>query len=139
MKKWERLPHTADIKIRVYGTTEKELFEHAVCAMFEVLGPLPRSQKKETRSDQRLVHIMAHDRASLLVDFLSEALYLSEVHGESYAVCTIELFRPWEITARLHGFPIEGFESGEIKAVTYHELEMREHKGIWQADIVFDV
>lgn len=138
MKIWERLSHTADIKIRVYGATQRELFEHAVQAMFEVLGPLPRYAKKE-HVVERMLQVKAHDAESLLVDFLSDVLYLSEVHGESYDVCSIEQFRPWEISACVKGFPIEGFESGEIKAVTYHELKIVEDNGVWQADIVFDI
>jgi len=138
MKKWERLPHTADIQIRVYGDTVKELFECSLQAMFEVLGPIRRHEKKESMVEHSF-HIMAHDAESLMVDFLSEALYLSEKHGESYDLCVIDIFRPWEILARVRGFAIEGFESGEIKAVTYHQLKVIERDGLWQADIVFDV
>lgn len=137
MKTWERLPHTADIKIRVYGSTQQELFERALQAMFAVLGPLPLPGEKGRV--ERTLHVKAHDAESLMVDFLSEALYFSEVHSESYDTCTIEFFRPWEIRARVKGLPVEGFESGEIKAVTYHDLKIAEHNGVWQTDIVFDV
>jgi len=137
MKMWERLSHTADIKIRVYGATQQELFEHALCAMFAVLGPLPRKEKQE--AVERTLRIKSQDAESLLVDFLSEALYLSEVYGESYDVCSIEYFSRWELRAQVQGFAVEGFESGEIKAVTYHELAIVEHDGRWHADIVFDI
>ena len=38
-KDFESIPHTADIKIRVYGNTLAELFRNALAGMFQSTGP----------------------------------------------------------------------------------------------------
>ncbi len=145
-KDFEQLPHTADIKIRVYGTTLEEFFRNAVVGMFQEIGPrVPGCTIKNERvvcdelPEHHDVEVTAHDLISLLVDFLSEALYLSDVHDEAYLDATIHEVNDTHIKATVHGVKITGFEVVEIKAVTYHELEIKQVNGTWQADIVFDI
>lgn len=145
-KDFEQLSHTADIKIRVYGSTLKDLFRNAVIGMFQVIHPIVQGcHLKDDRlvCDQlpiaRDVSISSIDVSALLVDFLSEALYLSDVHDEAYLDATIIALDSTAINATLHGIKISGFEGVEIKAVTYHDLQVKEIEGEWQADIVFDI
>ncbi len=145
-KDFEQLPHTADIKIRVYGTTLEEFFRNAVVGMFQEIGPrVPGCTIKNERvvcdelPERHDIEVTAHDLISLLVDFLSEALYLSDVHDEAYLDATIHEVNDTHIKATVHGVKITGFEVVEIKAVTYHELEIKQVNGTWQADIVFDI
>ena len=146
IKKFELLPHTADLKIRVYGNDLKELFANAVVAMFQSIHPIAPEcsyqndllvcpQLPETRH----VAINSIDLNNLLVDFLSEALYLSDVHDEAYLAVTVEQMTEKSIKATLHGVSITGFEVVEIKAVTYSELEIKKVDDTWYADIVFDI
>ena len=79
------------------------------------------------------------DRDALLVDFLSDALYLSDVHNEAYPDVTIHELDNQNIHATLHGVKISGFEVVELKAVTHHDLRIIQKDGVWQADIVFDI
>lgn len=146
-KDFEILPHTADLKIRVYGVNESELFKNALVGMFQSIRP----QAPECRYDDqdrlvcprlnitREVGVNSPDIGSLLVDFLSQALYLSDVHNEAYLDVSIDSICPQRIIARLHGISITGFEESEIKAVTYHDLDIIKKNGIWQTDIVFDI
>ena len=145
-KDFESLPHTADIKIRVYGDTLAALFRNALIGMFQTIGPRVSGCKIENERVvcdelpvQHEVEVSAHDSISLLVDFLSEALYLSDVYDEAYLDATIHQVTDTHIKATLHGVKIEGFEVVEIKAVTYHELDIKQVDGRWQADIVFDI
>jgi len=143
---FESIPHTADIQIRVYGTTQEELFRHALIGMFQVIGPHAQGC---TVHNERLicptldrhhdVTIEAPDTEQLLVDFLSQALYLSDTNNEAYLDATILSITPTTINATLHGVAVTGFEVVEIKAVTYHNLAIRQVNGIWQTDIVFDI
>ena len=143
---FKTLTHTADIKIRAYGKTKEELFRHALIGMFQTIGP----QAKEcTKQGDRVVcpqlpcshRITAQsiDLVALLVDFLSEALYLSDVHNEAYLDATIHELTDTKVDATIHGVAIDGFEVVEIKAVTYHDLHISQVDGYWQADIVFDI
>ena len=145
-KDFESLPHTADIKVRVFGKTLSEFFRNAVVGMFQTVGPIIpdcRVENERVVCDElpiaREVHVSSPDPVALLVDFLSEALYLSDVHDEAYLDATVHKVTDTNIQATLHGIKVTGFKVVEIKAVTYHELEIKRINGIWQADIVFDV
>jgi SHS2 domain-containing protein len=146
MKDFEQIPHTADIQIRVYGATKKELFAHALVGMFQVLEPkAPTCSVHDGRivcpslPITREIVLTASDEESLLVDFLSEAVYLSDVHNEAYLDVTIHSLTTTAIKATLHGISIEGFEVVEVKAVTYHNLAIKKINDVWQTDIVFDI
>lgn len=145
-KDFEQLPHTADIKIRVYGVTKKELFKHALIGMFQIIGP---HAKGCITKDDRLVcdqlpkqheiTVESPDGEALLVDFLSEVLWLSDVHNEAYLDAEIHQLTDRFIQATIHGVQVTGFEVVEIKAVTYHDLAIKQIDGGWQTDIVFDI
>ncbi|TET06413.1 archease [Candidatus Dependentiae bacterium] len=142
---FEIIPHTADLKIRVYGHTLAEFFLNAVVGMFQSIGPKASDCKIEDGRricrelpEHHEVEVKSFDLNSLLVDFLSEALYLSDVHDEAYLNATIYDINEKHVKATLRGVKITGFEI-EIKAVTYHDLEIKRVDDIWQADIVFDV
>lgn len=146
MKDFEILPHTADIKVRIYGETKEELFRNALIGMFQAVGP--RSPECSVVNERLMcpslpVHhevvVTSPDQEALLVDFLSEALYLSDVHNQAYLDAKIHTLTDTHIKATLLGVNITGFEVVEIKAVTYHELAIVQHNGMWQADIVFDI
>jgi SHS2 domain-containing protein len=147
MKKYfELLEHTADLKMRVYGTDKKELFVHALIGMFQILEPL---SKECTKKDgivvcsslpiERTIKEHGTDDHALLVHFLSKALSLSDTYNEAYMDATIERLTNSSIQATLKGVPITGFGFSEIKAVTYHDLSIVQADDGWQAEIVFDI
>jgi len=146
VKDFELLPHTADIKLRVYGKTLKELFRNALNGMFQSIGPHAQGCiKKEDRlvceslPIKRKIEVTAPDIALLLVDFLSEALYLSDAHDEVYLDVNIHALDEKYIKVTLYGISITGFDVVEIKAVTYHDLVVHQVDGEWQAEVVFDI
>jgi len=145
-KDFESVEHTADIKIRVYGTTLQELFTHALIGMFQSIGPHASDCTIEherlvckSLDRTRSVEVDSPDREALLVDFLSEALYLSDIYDEAYLDCTIHELTDTHLKATIRGVPVTGFDVVEIKAVTYHDLAIKEIDGVWQTDIVFDI
>jgi len=145
-KDFEAIEHTADIKIRVYGASLRELFTHALIGMFQSIGPHANGCKMvddrlicATLDRPREIQIVSPDRDALLVDFLSEALYMSDVYDEAYLDCTIHELTDTQMKATIHGIGVSGFDVVEIKAVTYHGLEIKQIDGVWQANIVFDI
>jgi len=145
--KYEILEHRADIKIKIFGETLKELFRNAVWAMASILYknfPPEAGQPLAEKLTKTLVTKSA-DREILLADFLNDILGESQINQAVYPeVKFIEFYpEPVEGSARLKaeisGYPIERFDE-DIKAVTYHDLSIRENKeGIWEATILFDV
>ena len=78
-KQYEYLEHTADVKFLAYGKTLEEVFENAALAMFNVMVDTGEVLGEVLGEVARDVFLKSPDLESLLVDWLSELLYLFEV------------------------------------------------------------
>ncbi len=135
MKRFEILEHRADLKIRVFGRDKKELFKNALIGMSSAL----RAKIKNQRAKIKKIKVKSFDLETLLVDFLSEALYLSQANKEVYFEARFKKFTENEIEGELIGQKVERFGE-DIKAVTYHGLEIKKNKDdSWQVTILFDI
>ena len=114
MKKFEILEHRADLKIRVLDKTKEELFQNILFGMSESLKPEIKNKEKVSHK----IKITSPDLPSLLVDFLNEALYLSQVNKEVYFEAKFKKFSKIELEGELIGQKVERFGE-DIKAVTY--------------------
>lgn len=133
-KKYEILEHKADLKIRAFGRGKKELFENAMLGMFE--STKYEGMNKEVK---REIKVSSLDFTSLLVDFLSELLYLSEVHQEVYQKIQFKKFSEKDLKGILLGKKLKRIGI-IIKGVTYHDLDISQKKDkTWEATILFDV
>ncbi len=146
IKDFEVVPHVADLQLHVYGNSLQELFTHALQGMFQAVKPL--SSACTTLNDrlvcpslpiERDTVVESPDVNALLVDFLSDALYLSDVHNEAYLDVVITQLSNTKIIAQFKGVPIQGMQESEIKAVTYHDLRIEQKDGVWETNIVFDI
>lgn len=70
--RYRTIDHTGDVGIKVYGKTLPDLFSNAAFAFFDTLTDASRIQ---TRLEER-ISLTAHDTEQLLVQWLSEFLYL---------------------------------------------------------------
>ena len=135
MKKFEILEHKADLKIRAFGKTKAELFLNMLLGMIE-------SQKPEIKENQKIkreIKIKSLDIEALLVDFLSEVLYLTQVNREIYNDIKFTKFTDTELEGELIGQKIERFGE-DIKGVTYHDLDIdQKENSVWKATVLFDV
>jgi len=134
MKKYETLEHKADLRIRAFGKTKEELFLNMMKGMMESM----RSEGIK-KGENRKIKITSPDLGALLVDFLSEVLYLSQVNKEIYKDVRFKKFTDTELKGELTGQKVERFGE-DIKAVTYHGLEICQRKdGTWEAIVLFDI
>jgi len=141
-KKYEYLEHTADIKFLAYGNTLEEVFENAALAMFNVIIDTGKVSGETARE----VCLTSPDLEYLLVDWLSELLYLFEVDE-----IVFWKFRVEEIREEKGECSIKAVASGEqyypeshpfeteIKAVTYNQLELEKTAEGWKAQVVVDI
>ena len=141
MKKYKLLDHTADIRLLVWGKTRKELFSNAVAAMFDVMVDIPENENI-IPLEEKTVKINGNNLEDTLINFLREALYLFNGQGWLVKGCiSLELDKK-NIVARFHGEPYNRQKNPlktEIKAVTYHGLNINKSIKSWQAKVVFDV
>lgn len=136
MKPYVMLSSTSEHKIRVFGRDWRELCIHALQGMFETIEPMHRN---EGQAIKRHFDVEAFDRESLLVSFLSEALYFSGVHHEAYNDAHFEALSAVRAVGYICGYRVSGFLGGEIKAVTHHGMLVETVNGVLQTDILFDV
>jgi len=135
MEKYKIIEHRADLKIKVFGKTKEELFENAVLAMNDYLQP----EIKNSKIIKRKILIKSFDIKTLIVDFLSEILYLIQTKKETYFKTDFKKFTNTEINAFIFGRKVKKFNE-DIKAVTYYDLEIKQkEKNLWQATILFDI
>lgn len=132
-KNYEILDHPSDVRVRAFGNTKEELFLNAMEGMNAVLKP--DLLKKTTN---RRVVVNSYDLNALLVDFLSEVLYLSQVNKEIYTDVVFDKFSDKELEGELKGNKVESFNE-DIKAVTYHNLKIEKKRNGFQAVILLDI
>ena len=134
MKEYEILEHTTDLKIRAFGKTKEELFSNLLKGIFLAARP----EIKDKIEKIKKVKIRSIDEQGLLVDFLSEALTLSDINNEAYFEVRFKKLTETELEAEILGQSIKKFGL-EIKAVTYHGLEIKKVRGLWEATVLFDI
>jgi SHS2 domain-containing protein len=138
MKRFEVLDHTADIGLIVYGEDLKSLFENAGKAFFHLITDL---KKVRLRTEKR-IEIRKESLERLMVDWLTELLYLHEVENLLFKEFKVESAGEEGLSARVKG---EAFQEGVhviktgVKAVTYHQIKVRKEKEGWKAQIIFDL
>jgi SHS2 domain-containing protein len=135
MEKYEILEHPADLKIRAYGRNLGELFTNTAMGMMEFL--YGKDINKPQFINMRKIKIKSRDLESLLVDWLSEILYLSDANNRAYVEYNIIKIDEKRIEAEVGSCPAEAKE--DIKAVTYNELKVEKNNKGWVAEVVFDV
>lgn len=128
--------HIADIRIAVGGRNLEQLFTDAFLGMMYIMKP---SQKFAPEKVERDIVLESLDTTALLVDFLNEVLSLASANKEFYTHIIFYKIQPTSLRARLFGISAESFHR-EIKAVTYHEAEVKQTKdGAWETTLIFDI
>jgi SHS2 domain-containing protein len=125
--------HTADWELEVWAPDFTGLLEQAARGMYSISGI---RLKKGPRQNWD-IHLTALDEENLLVRFLAELLNLGEQEHLGFDVYQFT-FEGDRLSVVLEGAPIIS-QDKEIKAVTYHNLAIRETNEGLSVNIVFDV
>ncbi len=130
---FQEVEHAADWALRVWAPQLSGLLEQAGRGMLSLAGvKVADGPPRECE-----IEISFLDREQLLVKFLSEILYFIEQENLAFTEYDLSLDRD-RLKARLRGYPIRSLEKA-IKAVTYHNLEVRQTERGYEVYIVFDV
>ena len=132
------LDHTADLRLRVVGADLADLFKNAGLALFDLIVEGPAAGC----ADETELHVTGQDAADLLVNFLRELLY--RWTGEEKVVTVIQVTHICDtsISARIATADYVAQRQEivhEIKAVTYHQIDVSRTKAGWQATVVLDI
>ena len=138
LKRYEQFSHTADIGVRVYGRTLKDLFDNAAFAMFDIIADL-EGLKGELVQD---VELTASDQEELLIAWLDELLYNFYTKKIIFYKFDVDILSQDLLRAKAFGRSVSENPNRlktEIKAATYYNLKIRKLDDYYQVDIVFDV
>ena len=139
MKTYELIDHTADVGVKAYGKSLPEAFENAAKGMFDII-----TDSSEIESiGQFDIKLEAPNVEQLLVDWLSELLYLHSAENLVFGFFKIMEFneKKSSLQGRVFGekLNISKHKIGsEIKAVTYHMLEVKNKKP-FHVQVLFDI
>ena len=138
LKRYEQFSHTADIGVRVFGRTLKELFENAAFAMFDIIADL-EGLKGEIVQE---IELTSPNHEELLISWLDELLYNFYTKGVIFYKFEVEELSGDFIRAKAFGRAVSDNRNRlktEIKAATYYNLKILKRDDYYEVDIVFDV
>jgi len=138
MQPFRILEHTADIGFEAFGVTREEVFANAARALMHLIV----DQDSIAAREEVHIQVDGFDSVSLLVNWLSEILYLHDAEGW--------LFRDFEVR-RLDDRSLASVATGEkfdrarhqakllVKAITYHQLALEKTARGWRAQVYVDI
>lgn len=129
--------HTSEVELRIEAPDLTTLFEEAARALAELMAEDARgSETVDVR-----VHVEAPSREELLVRWIDEIVFLTEVHTRVYGDVRVEHADDQRLVATLAGHVPE-IPRTAVKAATWHRLAVRDHAerdGWLEARVVLDV
>jgi SHS2 domain-containing protein len=138
MKRYEFFDHTADIGIHVFGRSLPELFENAGFALFDIITDIETVREREMRS----FALQRDSLDELLVEWLGNLLFINATELFLFRRFHVMQIDGESLQAEAWGEPLQDEVhtiKAEVKAVTYHKLEVYEEQGLWHATVVLDI
>jgi SHS2 domain-containing protein len=136
--KYTLIDHTADFGIHVYGSDSKDLFANAAWALFDLITEMDQLTGLESCD----IEVSGADWSDLMVNWLREVLYLWNGKELLVKKARILSLSETELTATLAYDPFNSDRhviNTEIKAVTYHQIQVTSSPHGWEARIIFDI
>jgi SHS2 domain-containing protein len=136
MAGYEILEHTADVGVRATGASIEEAFEQATIGLFTIVGAW-----RPDGGERVEVTVEAGDLGALLVDWLSDALYLHDARDALVTGVEVERVAEGRATGAVSLAPRgdRDLAGTQVKAITYHQLEVAETAEGWTARVYVDV
>jgi SHS2 domain-containing protein len=138
--KYKFFDHTADAKFQAYGQTVEEVFANAGLAMFSLI--VDTTEVKPAFEEE--LKVEGSDLKALLYNFLEELLFLLDTKGfllNDIVRIKIDKQEQYTLTALARGdLHLDQYSIiGEVKAVTYNQMEITEAEGTFTAQVVVDL
>lgn len=130
---YEEIPHTADWSIRVWADDLAGLLAESARGMNWLSGAVI----SEGTRLYKTFETEESDREGLLIAFLSELVYHAEQENLGFNDFEISIKND-RLKVEMQGAPLKSL-SKAIKAVTWHNLAIKESARGLEVEIVFDV
>ncbi len=140
----QEIDHTGDIGIRVTADSLPHLFERAAAGTFYVLTDVSAVRAE----DQTQITVEGRDREALMVRWLSALNYRHTVDRRLFCAFNVDAIAEAEAEDTLtlkgtaRGEPIDAERHTvytEIKAITFHGMDVRKTDTEWTVQVIFDM
>ncbi len=141
MKRYEFLEHTADAKFKAYGKSLEEAFGNAAIALANIVFETDKIELKVNKA----IEAKGDDLKELLLNFLNEFVYLLDAEGFILGkIVSLTINKTpdgYRLAAIAKGDKHSAkYESlGDVKAVTYAEMEIKQEKDKCWVQVVVDI
>lgn len=130
----------ADAAFEAEGESLEELFEACAQATFEVMA---ETKTVEPRNKEE-IQLRSDDPEELLFNWLAELIYLKDLKTTVFSKYKIKIEKPdgYKLWASVWGEPIDAERHKvkvDVKAVTYHLLEVKKTDDKWTAKVILDI
>ncbi|MCK4428357.1 MAG: archease [candidate division Zixibacteria bacterium] len=130
----------ADAAFEAEGESLEELFEACAQATFEVMA---ETKTVEPRNSEE-IQLRSDDLEELLFNWLAELIYLKDLKTTVFSKYEIKIEKPdgYKLHASVWGEPIDAEKHKvkvDVKAVTYHLLEVKKTDDKWTAKVILDI
>lgn len=148
MEKYKFFDKTADAKFQAFGATVEEAFTNAEEAMVSLMYKIDEIKSYEFDSEEREILIEADNYEGLLYKFLEEILFLFDAEFFVGLIDEIKIKEPnpesetpkYKLKAKLLGTQSINLENhGEVKAVTYNEMYVKDTDDGFEVQVVVDL
>ena len=141
MKKYRFLDHTADIKVEAWGKNLEDVFKNAGIAFYDIVLDIQSVEKKVSRG----IRIEGFDLKSLLFNWIDKLILLFELESLVFRDFDVDISQEPELYRLVaigygerydrekHGYKVH------VKAMTYHEMEIRMENEKYIVRFVVDI
>jgi len=136
-KPFEIIEHTADVGLKIYGGDISELFVNAAVGLFSLIIDL----NKVSSDIQIDIDLKDDNKEELLVSWLNELIFQFSARSFIPKEFKIDEISDNRICAKASGEKIDLSKHkilSEIKAATYHELEVKKTDKGFEARVILD-
>jgi SHS2 domain-containing protein len=128
---------TGEIALTIRAATIEDLFAEAARALAELMLGEPARDANATGPAHK-VEVRSRDRTALLVDWLNELIFLSDVDKVAFAVIHVASISAQHILAEVRGAAVPVLKTA-VKAATFHDASVELGAGFARARVVLDV
>ncbi len=136
---YEIFEHTADLGLRVEAPDLESLLTEAARGLFSIIV----ENLDDVRPTRRMAFdIPGDDPPYLLFDWLAELLYLFDARHVVLRDFKVRIAAGEGLRGEAWGEPLDRERhrlDHEVKAITYHELDVSRTENGWQAVVIVDI
>ena len=137
---YELFDHTADMGVRAKGDEVSTVFKNTALGMYEIIF-LNGTPKVSSKGEYQ-IKLKCSDLEQLLVDWLNELLFIFSTEKIIFSGFEITIdSEDFSLDAKVYGEQVADsvlLATREIKAVTYHMLEIKKNDQ-WNTQVIFDI